>query len=63
MHEDIMLQLIKQDANKNGRAFAPKIRMQATALNIPIEDVIRVIQRLIEKGKVCKDGKKWLVPM
>mgnify|MGYP000616132161 CR=1 FL=1 len=57
--EDVILNLIKMEKERNGGvAYEPRIIKMATLLNISPDRYERVRERLIERGKIGKDGIK-----
>ena len=59
--EDVIFNLIKQENGKHGMVYEPRIIKMATLLNIHPDTFERVKSRLIERGKIEKNGMKLLL--
>jgi hypothetical protein len=59
--EDVIFNLIKQENEKHGMVYEPRIMKMATLLNIHPDTFERVKGRLIERGKIEKNGRKLLL--
>jgi len=60
--EEVVFNLIKQENEKNGMVYEPRIVKMATLLNIHPDRYERVRSRLIERGKIAKTGLKLSLP-
>ncbi len=60
--EEVVFNLIKQENDKNGMVYEPKIIKMATLLNIHPDTYERIRERLVERGKVAKAGLKLSLP-
>jgi len=60
--EEVVLNLIKHENNKNGMVYEPRIIKMATLLNIHPDTYERIRERLIERGKIAKAGLKLSLP-
>ena len=60
--EDVIFNLIKQENKRNGMVYEPRIVKMATLLNIHPDRYERIRQRLIERGKIAKEGLKLSLP-
>jgi len=60
--EDVVFNLIKQENDRNGMVYEPRIVKLATLLNIHPDKYERIRQRLIERGKIAKEGLKLSLP-
>jgi len=60
--EDVIFNLIKQENDRNGMVYEPRIVKLATLLNIHPDKYERIRQRLIERGKIAKEGLKLSLP-
>ena len=57
--EEVIFNLIKMEKDRNGGvAYEPRIMKMATLLNIHPDRFERIKERLIERGKIGKDGIK-----
>ena len=59
--EEVIFSLIKQENDKNGMVYEPRIIKMATLLNIHPDMFEKVKERLIERGKIEKNGMKLLL--
>jgi hypothetical protein len=59
--EDVIFNLIKKENERNGEVYEPRILKMATLLNIHPDRFERVKERLIEMGKIEKDGPKLIL--
>ena len=59
--EDVIFSLIKQENDKHGMVYEPRIVKMATLLNIHPDTFERIKERLIERGKIEKNGMKLLL--
>ena len=59
--EDVIFNLIKQENKKHGMVYEPRIIKMATLLNIHPDTFERVRRRLVERGKIEKNGSKLLL--
>ena len=59
--EDVIFKLIKQENEKHGMVYEPRIVKMATLLNIHPDTFERIKSRLIERGKIEKNGMKLLL--
>ena len=60
--EEIIFNLIKKENERNGMVYEPRIVKMATLLNIHPDTYERIRQRLIESGKIAKQGLKLSLP-
>jgi len=60
--EDVIFNLIKQENDRNGMVYEPRIVKLATLLNIHPDKYERIRQRLVERGKIAKQGLKLSLP-
>jgi len=60
--EEVVFNLIKQEKEKNGMVYEPRIIKMATLLNIHPDTYQRIRERLIERGKLAKTGLKLSLP-
>lgn len=60
--EDVIFNLIKQENDRNGMVYESRIVKLATLLNIHPDKYERIRQRLIERGKISKEGVKLSLP-
>jgi len=60
--EDVIFNLIKQENDRNGMVYEPRIVKLATLLNIHPDKYERIRQRLVERGKIAKNGLKLSLP-
>jgi len=60
--EEVIFNLIKQENDRNGMVYEPRIVKLATLLNIHPDKYERIRQRLIERGKIEKEGHKLSLP-
>jgi len=60
--EEVIFSLIKQENEKNGMVYEPRIIKMATLLNIHPDMYERIRERLIERGKIAKAGMKLSLP-
>jgi hypothetical protein len=56
--EEVVLNLIRHENERNGMVYEPKIVKMATLLNIHPDRYERIRERLIERGKIAKNGMK-----
>jgi hypothetical protein len=56
--EEIIFNLIKKENEKSGMVYEPRLVKMATLLNIHPDTFERVKERLIESGKIEKEGMK-----
>ena len=56
--EDVIFNLIKKENETNGMVYEPKLVKMATLLNIHPDTLERIKERLIERGKIEKEGMK-----
>ena len=55
--EDVVLNLIKQGCEKGGCVVEDKVSKMAQILNINSENYEKIKTRLLETGKINKDGE------
>ena len=60
--EEVVLNLIKHENEKNGMVKENRIIKMATLLNIHPDTYQRIRERLIERGKIAKTGLKLSLP-
>ncbi|MDI6826486.1 MAG: hypothetical protein QMD36_04860 [Candidatus Aenigmarchaeota archaeon] len=60
--EDVIFNLIKKENETNGMVYEPKILKMATLLNIHPDKYEKIKERLIEAGKIEKNGLKLVLP-
>ena len=56
--EDVIFNLIKKENEKSGMVYEARLVKMATLLNIHPDTFERVKERLIESGKIEKEGMK-----
>ncbi|MBL7169727.1 MAG: hypothetical protein ISS48_01795 [Candidatus Aenigmarchaeota archaeon] len=56
--EEIVLSLIKQECEESGSVVEDRILKMAQLLNINVENYEKVKTRLLETGKINKDGSE-----
>ncbi len=60
--EDVVLNLIKKESERSGMVNEPRIMKMATLLNIHPDKYERIRQRLIQRGKIEKNGRRLFLP-
>ena len=60
--EDVVFNLIKKESERNGMVHEPRILKMATLLNIHPDKYERIRQKLIQRGKIEKEGMKLFLP-
>jgi hypothetical protein len=60
--EEVIFSLIKNENDRNGMVYEPKIIKMATLLNIHPDSYERIREKLIERGKIAKAGLKLSLP-
>jgi len=61
--EEVIFNLIKNENEKNGgMVYEPRIVKMVTLLNIHPDKYQRIRERLIERGKIAKNGSKLSLP-
>lgn len=60
--EEVIFNLIKRENDRNGMVNESRIVKMATLLNIHPDRYERVRQKLIESGKIAKEGLKLSLP-
>jgi len=61
--EEVIFNLIKNENEKNGgMVYEPRIVKMVTLLNIHPDKYQRIREKLIERGKIAKNGLKLSLP-
>jgi hypothetical protein len=60
--EDVVFNLIKKENERNGMVYEPRVMKMATLLNIHPDRYERIRNRLIDRGKIEKEGMKLFLP-
>jgi len=60
--EDVVFNLIKKESERSGMVHEPRIMKMATLLNIHPDKYERIRRRLIQRGKIEKNGRRLFLP-